>query len=84
MSSMLRRSAALLVLGTALAGSPAFAQQEGEDWAPPGRVVRGSGGPQQPAIRDGEEVYLCWELGEDEISHWHDLESGYGGRQLLD
>jgi len=37
-----------------------------------------------PAIRDGEEVYLCWELGEDEITHWHDLESGYGGRRLLE
>ena len=31
-----------------------------------------------PAIRDGEEVYLCWELGEDSVEHWHDLESGYG------
>ena len=55
MSSMLRRSVALLVLGTALVGSPAFSQSEGDDWAPPGRVVRGSGGAQQPAIRDGEE-----------------------------
>jgi hypothetical protein len=37
-----------------------------------------------PAIRDGEEVYLCWELGEDAVAHWHDIESGYGGRQLLE
>ena len=37
-----------------------------------------------PAIRDGEEVYLCWELGEDSVEHWHDLESGYGGRRQLD
>ena len=37
-----------------------------------------------PAILDGEEVYLCWELGEDAVEHWHDLESGYGGRQLLE
>ncbi len=36
-----------------------------------------------PSLRDGEEIYLCWELGEDEIGHWHDLESGYGGRQPL-
>jgi hypothetical protein len=37
-----------------------------------------------PAIRGGEEVYLCWELGEDAVEHWHDLESGYRGRQPLD
>ena len=37
-----------------------------------------------PAIREGREVYLCWELGEDEIEYWHDLESGYRGRQPLD
>jgi len=36
-----------------------------------------------PAIRDGEEVYLCWELGEDEISWWHELDAGYRGRQPL-
>jgi hypothetical protein len=37
-----------------------------------------------PAIRDGEEIYLCWELGEDAVEHWHDLESGYRGRRELD
>jgi len=37
-----------------------------------------------PAMRDGEEVYLCWELGEDEIAWWHELDAGYGGRQPLD
>jgi hypothetical protein len=37
-----------------------------------------------PAVRDGSEVYLCWELGEDDISYWHDLDSGYRGRQPLD
>jgi hypothetical protein len=36
-----------------------------------------------PALRDGEEIYLCWEEGELEIGYWHDLESGYGGRQPL-
>jgi uncharacterized protein DUF2203 len=36
-----------------------------------------------PAIRDGNEVFLCWEEGEDEVGYWHDLESGYGGRQPL-
>ena len=36
-----------------------------------------------PAMRDGEEIYLCWEEGEDEIGWWHDPESGYAGRQPL-
>jgi hypothetical protein len=37
-----------------------------------------------PAIIDGDEVYLCWQLDEDGIAYWHDLESGFGGRQPLD
>jgi hypothetical protein len=37
-----------------------------------------------PAIRDGEEIYLCWELGEDAVEHWHQIEDGYRGRQPLD
>ena len=37
-----------------------------------------------PALIDGEEVYLCWQLDEDGISWWHDLESGFGGRRPLD
>ena len=36
-----------------------------------------------PAIRDGREIYLCWEEGEGEIEWWHDPESGYAGRQPL-
>jgi hypothetical protein len=36
-----------------------------------------------PAILEGREVYLCWELDEETIGFWHDLESGYGGRQPL-
>jgi hypothetical protein len=36
-----------------------------------------------PAIRDGEEIYLCWELGEDEVAWWHELDAGYSGRQPL-
>lgn len=37
-----------------------------------------------PALIDGREVYLCWELGEDAVGYWHDLEGGYGGREPLD
>ena len=37
-----------------------------------------------PALRDGDEVYLCWELGEERVAWWHDVESGYGDRRPLD
>jgi len=37
-----------------------------------------------PAVLDGEEVYLCWHSGEDQVEFWHDLESGFAGRQPLD
>lgn len=34
--------------------------------------------------RDGREVYLCWKLGEERVSFWHELDSGYASRQPLD
>jgi hypothetical protein len=37
-----------------------------------------------PALLDDREAYLCWELGEDEVGYWHDLDAGYGGREPLD
>jgi hypothetical protein len=36
-----------------------------------------------PAILKEREVYLCWELGEDEVAWWHELDAGYRGRQQL-
>lgn len=37
-----------------------------------------------PSMREGREVYLCWvEQEEDEIAYWHDLETGFAGRQPL-
>jgi hypothetical protein len=36
-----------------------------------------------PAIRDGEEIYLCWIAGEPDIGFWHELDAGYAGRQPL-
>jgi hypothetical protein len=36
-----------------------------------------------PALREGREVFLCWEKDEEDIEFWHDLESGYGGREKL-
>ena len=36
-----------------------------------------------PARRDGEEVLLCWQLGEDEIGYWHGADEGFAGRKPL-
>jgi len=36
-----------------------------------------------PAQREGEEVLLCWRLGEDEIAFWHGLDEGFAGRKPL-
>src|SRR5437764_13694181 len=36
-----------------------------------------------PCKMDGRLVLLCWRLGESEVLYWHDLESGFGGRQPL-
>jgi hypothetical protein len=36
-----------------------------------------------PATWDGEDVLLCWRLGEDEIAFWHGLDEGYSGRKPL-
>ncbi|MDX1963940.1 MAG: DUF2203 domain-containing protein [Pirellulales bacterium] len=34
-------------------------------------------------LLDGRVVYLCWKLGENRITHWHELEAGFAGRQTL-
>jgi hypothetical protein len=36
-----------------------------------------------PSIRDGEEVYLCWEAGEPRVAWWHEPDAGFAGRQPL-
>lgn len=37
-----------------------------------------------PTLRDGKEVFLCWEKSEEDIGFWHDLEAGYAGREKLE
>ena len=37
-----------------------------------------------PSLREGREVYLCWEEGEDEIAFWHEPDAGFAGRRPLD
>jgi hypothetical protein len=35
------------------------------------------------SLREGREVYLCWQYGEAEIQYWHEIQSGFAGRQPL-
>lgn len=38
-----------------------------------------------PHIRsNGEEVYLCWRVGEDDIEYWHHIPDGFAGRRSID
>jgi hypothetical protein len=37
-----------------------------------------------PTLYRGEEVLLCWRLGEPAIGHWHGLEEGFRGRKPID
>ena len=32
---------------------------------------------------DEREILWCWKFGEDRITHWHELEAGFAGRQPL-
>ncbi len=36
-----------------------------------------------PHEREGKVVYLCWRRGEEAIEWWHDLDTGFTGRQPL-
>ena len=35
------------------------------------------------SLREGRVVYLCYRLGEDTIAYWHELDTGFPGRQPL-
>jgi hypothetical protein len=36
-----------------------------------------------PSLLDGRLVYLCWKLGESEVTHWHEVDGGFACRQSL-
>ena len=65
-----------------LAGEIVGAVQQIQDL---GAVVKDvdSGLVDFPAVHRGQDVLLCWRLGEDEVGYWHDLESGFAGRREL-
>lgn len=37
-----------------------------------------------PTLFKGREVYLCWKLGEEDITYWHGVEEGFAGRKPID
>ena len=37
-----------------------------------------------PSLRDGREIYLCWQEGEEAIGFWHEPDAGFAGRRPLD
>jgi len=36
-----------------------------------------------PSLREGREIFLCWENGEETIEHWHELDAGFSGREPI-
>jgi hypothetical protein len=36
-----------------------------------------------PGEREGRRVWLCWRLGEERVANWHELDTGFIGRQPL-
>jgi hypothetical protein len=36
-----------------------------------------------PALVNGRQVWLCWQLGEGDVEWWHELSDGIGGRRPL-
>jgi hypothetical protein len=37
-----------------------------------------------PALRHGEEMLLCWRVGEPVVEWWHSYEEGFAGRRPID
>ncbi len=36
-----------------------------------------------PSVRDGRDVLLCWQVGEDEVAFWHGYDDGFAGRRPI-
>lgn len=36
-----------------------------------------------PSLHEGREIFLCWRLGEPSVSHWHEIHTGFMGRQPI-
>ena len=36
------------------------------------------------ALKDDRLVFLCWKLGEERITHWHEVDAGFAGRRPIE
>ncbi len=36
-----------------------------------------------PGVLEGREVSFCWAMGESAVTHWHERDAGFAGRQPL-
>ena len=36
------------------------------------------------SLREDRPIFLCWRLGEERITYWHEIDSGFAGRQPID
>jgi hypothetical protein len=37
-----------------------------------------------PGLRSGEEILLCWKLGEKRVAFWHSVDGGFSSRRPID
>jgi hypothetical protein len=50
-----------------------------------GLEIKGADGLVDFRAHRGEDpVYLCWRFGEPAVTHWHELQDGFGGRRPID
>jgi len=36
------------------------------------------------SLREDRPIFLCWKLGEERITHWHEIDAGFSGRHPID
>ena len=36
-----------------------------------------------PGVRESRRIWLCWRVGEPEVSYWHELDAGFSSRQAI-
>ena len=36
------------------------------------------------SLRGDRPIFLCWQLGEERITHWHEIDAGFAGRRPID
>jgi hypothetical protein len=36
------------------------------------------------SLQDGEPIFLCWQFGEQSVTHWHTVDAGFAGRRPIE